>query len=374
MASPRCLGLIINPIAGLGGRVGLKGSDGLVVQQRARELGARPAAGERAAQALQVLAAVAGLELVTCPGEMGAEAALAAGLVPTVIGTIVPGHTTAEDTRRAAREMRERGVDLLLFAGGDGTARDVYDAVGLLLPVVGIPAGVKIHSAVFATGPRSAGELAALYLEGRVSRLREAEVMDIDEESFRRGVLAARLYGYLRVPQRSALLQGAKVGGGPTEPEVLSALARAVAERVEDDCLYILGPGTTTRAIAAALGLEKTLLGVDVLLGRRLLAADVGEARLLELVHERPARIIVTPIGGQGYLFGRGNQPISPAVIMAVGPGRLLVVSTPEKLQSLRGRPLLVDSGDAAVDRMLSGYVRVVTGYREETVYRVAPA
>ena len=374
MNSRRCLGLIINPVAGLGGRVGLKGSDGLEVQERARQRGAQPMAGARAVEALRVLAKVEGLEVLAYPGEMGAEAAMAAGLSPTVIGEILPGRTTAEDTRRAAREMREHGVDLLLFAGGDGTARDIYDAVGLELPALGIPAGVKMHSAVYAVSPHAAGELAALYLRRQVSRLHEAEVMDIDEEAFRQGVVAARLYGYLRVPYRGALLQGAKVGGGLSEPAALQAIAQAVLERMEEGCLYIVGPGTTTRAIAAALGVEKTLLGVDVYAGRQLLAADVDEARLLELVRMHPARIIVSPIGGQGYLFGRGNQPISPAVLAAVGPKNILVVSTPEKLQRLRSRPLLVDSGDRAVDRMLGGYVRVVTGYREETVYRVAPA
>ncbi len=365
------LGLIVNPIAGLGGRVGLKGSDGAEVQRRALELGARPAAGERAAAALAVLAALPGLEVVTYPGAMGAEAARAAGLEPRVIGTIGPGPTTAEDTRRAAREMRLLAVDLLLFAGGDGTARDIYEAVGAELPALGIPAGVKIHSAAYATSPRSAGELAALYLQGRVPRLREAEVMDIDEEAFRQGAVAARLYGYLRVPYRPQLVQGVKVGSRTAEPEALRGIARAVMERLVPGCRYIVGPGTTTRAILAEMGLEKTLLGVDVVADGRVVVRDAGEAQVLAAIQGRPARIIVTPIGGQGYLFGRGNQPISPRVLRQVGPENVIVVSTAEKLQGLGGRPFLVDSGDAEVDRLLAGYVRVITGYGEEAVYRV---
>jgi predicted polyphosphate/ATP-dependent NAD kinase len=367
-----CLGLIVNPVAGLGGRVGLKGSDGLEIQERARALGAQPAALERATEALRALAALPDLELLTYPGEMGAAAARMSGLAATVIGTIQAGRTTAADTRRAAQEMHDLPVELLLFAGGDGTARDIYNAVGLDLPVLGIPAGVKIHSAVYATSPRSAGELATLYLQGRVPRLREAEVVDIDEEAFRQGVVAARLYGYLRVPYRRQLVQGVKTASPAAEQETVRAIARAVVERMEAGCLYIVGPGTTTRAVAAALGLEKTLLGVDVIANGKVLAADAGEAQLLELVRGRRARIIVTPIGGQGYLFGRGNQPISPQVIQAVGPANVVVVSTPQKLQALRGRPLLVDSGDEAIDRLLSGYVRVVTGYNEETMYRVS--
>lgn len=366
------VGLIVNPLAGIGGRVGLKGSDGLEVQWRALALGALPVALDRTVVALRGVSAVPDLELIAYPGEMGADAARTCGLAPEVVGAIEAGRTTAEDTRRAAREMRQLGVDLLLFAGGDGTARDVYDAVGLDLPVLGIPAGVKIHSAVYATSPRSAGELAALYLQGRVSRLREAEVMDVDEEAFRQGVVAARLYGYLKVPFRSQLLQGAKVASCPSERATLRAIARAVVDRMEEGCLYIVGPGTTTRAIASELGLAKTLIGVDVVAGGKIVAADANEARLLELIGGRRARIVVTPIGGQGYLFGRGNQQISPRVIGEVGPQNVIVVSTPEKLQALAGRPLLVDSGDEAVDRLLCGYVRVITGYDEEAVYRVS--
>jgi predicted polyphosphate/ATP-dependent NAD kinase len=277
------------------------------------------------------------------------------------------------------------GVDLLLFAGGDGTARDVYEAVGLEQPALGIPAGVKIHSAVYATSPASAGELARLYLQGRVRSLREAEVMDIDEEAFRQGSLQARLYGYLRVPFRTSLVQSQKVPSSG-EAVALGAIAEDVADKMEPGVLYIIGPGTTTRAIAQELGLEKTLLGVDVVEAgpwsedrqrrtARLVATDANEAQLLALLEEhgdRGARIVVTPIGGQGYLFGRGNQQISPRVIERVGRQNIIVVSTADKLHALGAQPLLVDSGDRAVDEMLSGYIMVVTGYREQAVRRVA--
>jgi predicted polyphosphate/ATP-dependent NAD kinase len=368
------VGLIVNPVAGLGGRVGLKGSDGAAIQAQAMALGAMPQAHARAMQAVERLRSISALEIVTYPAEMGEEVARACQFVPRVIGSIRPGRTTPQDTQDAARMMKGMGVDLLLFAGGDGTARDIYAAIGRGQPVLGIPAGVKIHSAVYGTSPVGAGELARLFLEGRVSAFRESEVMDIDEEAFRQGVLSARLYGYLMVPHRTRFVQTLKVPNAG-EAASLASIAAEILDRMEDGVLYIVGPGTTTRAILKALGLEKTLLGVDAVLDRELLARDVNETGLLALLRERGegrARIIVTPIGGQGYLFGRGNQQISPSVIRRVGRENVLIVSTPDKLHALQGRALLVDSGDRTVDQMLCGYVRVVTGYNERAIHRVS--
>jgi predicted polyphosphate/ATP-dependent NAD kinase len=366
------LGLIVNPLAGIGGRVGLKGSDGSAVQRRALELGAVPEAASRTAQALEGLAPLReALELITYPGEMGEEVALACGWSPHVIGSITPGKTTAEDTRRAAMAMLEASVDLLLFAGGDGTARDIYGAVGENAPVLGIPAGVKIHSAVFGASPGNAGELALGFLQGRVRGLQPAEVMDIDEEAYRRGEMAARLHGYLRIPYRRQLLQGAKSASPPGEAASLDGIAAEVVGQMKAGWHTVLGPGTTTRAITDRLGLEKTLLGVDVVWDGGLVAADVNEAGLLALLKDGPAKIVVTPIGGQGYLFGRGNQQISWRVIELVGVRNVVTVSTPGKIHSLGGRPLWVDTGSRAVDESLRGYIKIFTGYREQIVYRV---
>lgn len=368
------MGLIVNPVAGLGGRVGLKGSDGAEIQKKALALGAEPQAQSRAIEALERLKGIEGLKMLTYPGEMGEEATRACSFEPEVIGSIQPGQTTARDTRHAASEMLRQGVDLLLFAGGDGTARDIYNAVGTNLPVLGIPAGVKIHSAVYATHPRSAGQLAALYLQGRVSGLREVEVMDIDEEAFRQNVLSVRLYGYLKIPYRSSLVQSQKIPSSG-EASALAAISEDIVTKMEVDVLYIIGPGTTTRAIAEEMGLDKTLLGVDVVLNGEMIARDASETQLLALLDEHgngKARILVTPIGGQGYLFGRGNQQISPQVIARVGRDGIVVVSIPAKLHALGSQPLLVDTGNRDVDEMLSGYLTVVTGYNERAVRKVA--
>jgi predicted polyphosphate/ATP-dependent NAD kinase len=367
----KTLGLIINPIAGLGGRVGLKGSDGAEIQEKALALGAVPQSLDRAIQALERIKSVETLEIITYSGEMGENAAKACGFRTTIVGSIKSGETSAEDTGNAAQDMSRLKVDLLLFAGGDGTARDIYNAVGTGLLALGIPAGVKIHSGVFATNPKGAGELAALYLQDRVTSLREAEVMDIDEEAFRQGVVTAKLYGYLKIPFRTSLVQSLKTASG-AEGASLNSIAHDIVENVEDDCLYIIGPGTTTRAITTELGLDKTLIGVDVVLNRELLASDVNESQLLAMLEGRRAKIIVTPIGGQGCILGRGNQQISPKVIEKVGQENIIVVSTREKLYALGQQPLWVDTGDPEVDRTLTGYTRVVTGYNERAVRKVS--
>ena len=366
------LGLIVNPVAGMGGRVGLKGSDGEDIIKRAVELGAVKLSPGRAVEVLRRIARIREhVEVITYPGEMGEDEAREAGLQPTVIGSIAHESTTREDTIEAARAMVNMGVDLILFAGGDGTARDLVEAVDGDIPVLGIPAGVKIHSGVFAINPVDAGELAVLYLEGGSVKLRELEVMDIDEEAFRDNRLSARLYGYLKVPYMEAMVQNTKSGSVTTDEFSLEGIAADIVEEMGTDVLYILGPGTTVRPVAKKLGLSKTLLGVDVILNSELVASDANEERLLELISGREARIIVTVIGGQGFVFGRGNQQISPQVIRSVGVENITIIATPAKLAALQGRPLLVDTGDPEVDEMLSGYAKVVTEYGRRVVYRV---
>ena len=369
---PPCLGLIVNPIAGLGGRSALKGSDDPELVRRALEQGAEPVAPLRAGEALRALAAAGGdVKLLAAPGEMGAHEARAHGFEPVVVGA-VDEITTAADTRRIAAELAAGGIDLLLFAGGDGTAVDVLAAVADRVPVLGIPAGVKMHSAVFAVTPRAAADVASRFVHGTSRRDAPAEVMDVDEEALRAGSVSARLHGYLRVPAEPARVQGGKARSSHGELHAQEAIAGSVADRIADGRLCLIGPGTTTGAIMRALGLEKTLLGVDAVQGRRLVAADADERTLLQLVSGDDALVVVTPIGGQGFVLGRGNQQLSPRVIERVGIENVLVVATETKLAALGGRPLLVDTGDEQLDDALSGYRRVVTGYGREVVYRVA--
>lgn len=370
--TPKRLGLIINPIAGLGGQAGLKGSDGADTVAVAHTLGIEPQAPRRTVEALETLLPLKGqFEIITCPKEMGEYEAREAGFDPLVIGRINSGKTSSQDTIQAAEAMLAAGVDLLTFAGGDGTARDIYSVVGTQIPVIGIPAGVKIHSGVYAVNPASAGKALLQFLQGKTKRLKEAEVMDIDEESFRQGRVVASLYGYMLIPEQNRYMQNTKAGSRPGSTD-LSGLGREIADRMEADTLYIIGPGTTTQAVMEQLGQPNTLLGVDVVLNRELLAADVNEKQLYELMEGKAAKIIITVIGGQGHILGRGNQQISPRAIKKAGLDNLTVIAAAEKLIALHPAPLLVDTGDPQLDQQLNGYIRVITGPSDSIIMRVS--
>ena len=376
------VGLVVNAVAGLGGRVGLKGTDGSDVVARALALGAEAMAPIRAAEALAALRSTwPGLHvlprLITGNGSLGHLASLAAGYPAVTVGGPVSEPTAGADTRRLAAALAAETVDLLLFVGGDGTARDVLEAVDHSVVTIGVPAGVKIQSAVFATSPAAAGQLAATYLASGARRDAEREVLDLDEQAYRRGEIAPRLHGYLRVPL-GRLMQARKAPSPRSDAVVMAAITADVVEGLVQGHLYVLGPGTTVRSVAKALGLPKTLAGVDVVriteVGPKLECPDAGAQQILDAVSAGSASIVVTPIGGQGFLFGRGNQPISPDIIRIAGRENILVLATPAKLAALGGRPLLVDTGDHGLDVDLAGHQTVVTGYHERMVVRVVPA
>lgn len=368
------LGLIVNPVAGMGGAVGLKGTDGADILREAQSRGARPTSQARASLALTQLAATtASFRLLTGPAEMGECSARAAGLTPEAVYELADGCSTAADTRATAAIMAARPVDLILFVGGDGTARDIFSSVGDRVPMVGVPAGVKMHSALFGTNPANAGRLAGLYLSRNpVARLREAEIMDLDEAAIRNDTMSARLYGYARSPFERHLVQNAKSGSRPGSEQDLDAAAHQLARGMRPNCLYILGPGTTTQRIASALKLHSTLLGVDAVLDGKMVGTDVDESTLLRLMSGRETRIVVGVLGGQGSLFGRGNQQISPRVIREAGLDHIMVFSSIEKLIALGNAPLRVDTGDLELDERLTGYIHVQTGNDHSVIHKVA--
>ncbi|MEM3626557.1 MAG: ATP-NAD kinase family protein [Candidatus Bathyarchaeia archaeon] len=367
----KTIGFIVNPIAGMGGAVGLKGTDGIAVLKRAVMLGAKPIAPEKAKTFLSELEPWKEMiNLIVGAGEMGENEALSCGFTCKVVGERKEV-TTARDTIKIAKRIKEAGVNLLVFCGGDGTARDILNAVDTKLPVLGVPTGVKMHSAVFAVEPKAAARIAMAFLFGQLS-LKEAEVMDVDEEAFRRGRVSAELYGYMLVPYEPHLIQGMKMASTATEDEMRNqaAIAIYVIENMGSNVVYIVGPGTTTRTILDLLDLKKTLLGVDLICNKKLIAKDANEKQIIEKISDKEARIIVTPIGGQGFIFGRGNQQISPTVIKRVGLDNIIVIATEGKLRNLKS--LRVDTGDPSLDDAFrSRPFKVITNYKVECIVQV---
>src|SRR4030066_46839 len=276
---------IVNPIAGMGGAVGLKGTDGAEILRQAFHLGAKPVAPLRAESFLSELhTAGFGIRLVVGAGSMGEYEAKASGFSHTILGE-QKKDTTAEDTKEIAAKMKDAGVDILVFCGGDGTARDILKEVDMKFPVLGVPTGVKMHSAVFAVNPRAAARVTARFLSDELP-LREAEVMDVDEKAFREGRLSAELYGYLLVPYEPHLIQENKLASPMTESDLRNqaAIAIYIIETMKPEVLFIVGPGTTTRTIADLMDAKKTLLGVDLICNKTLIASDVNEKKILAAI------------------------------------------------------------------------------------------
>lgn len=368
------LGLIINPYAGLGGSVGLKGSDGDAIRTEAIARGAEPRALARMERALQVIADFREQVEVFCfAGDMGETSARTSGFTVQVIGAALQQPSSAHDTCAAATALMQQNVDLILFAGGDGTARLIADVVGTSQPVLGVPSGVKMHSGVYANAPEAAGEILKQLLTGALVNIVERDVKDIDEDAFRNGQVRARFYGTLLVPEDSQFLQQVKNAG--TERDELAQLdvAQAMIEQLQADTLYLVGPGSTTHLFLQELGLEGSLLGVDVLLNNQLIATDVSAAQIVDQLdkHSGAVKMIITAIGGQGHILGRGNQQFTPAILRRIGKDNIHIIAARGKILALGGRPLLVDTNDPELDTAFCGYRPVITGYRETIMYPV---
>jgi len=353
------IGFLINPIAGMGGAVGLKGTDGKLGEATTR--GAVPQAKNRAKITLNALKNNKNLIFLTPSGEMGENALKETALEPVQVISYPENDSTARDTKIAAQRFLEEGVDLILFCGGDGTARDIFDVVGRNVPILGIPAGVKMYSGVFAVNPFIAAEIVAQF---EIQLLRDSEVMDVDEDAYRAGELKTRLYGIARVPSLAGKTQLSKqIYEDSNEERAKKEVARFIHEIMIPDVLYILGAGTTTESIAREIGLNKTLLGIDAIKNGKLVAGDLDEKTLWSLLEQgQEAKILVSPIGAQGFILGRGNQQISARIVKRVGIRNIIVVATPHKL---RETPLLyVDSGDPVLDKNFGYSIQVISGYR----------
>jgi predicted polyphosphate/ATP-dependent NAD kinase len=305
---------------------------------------------------------------------MGQKEAKDAGfpvkLLPMKIGTI----TTAQHTKTAVDLLAAANVDLIVFVGGDGTAKDIFDAMQgcRQTPVLGVPSGVKMYSGIFAVNPSDAVEVVLAYAHGQAETT-ELEIMDSDEKAIRNDVFAVKLHGFLQGPFLPFRIQGSKQVSPETDDEVENqkAIARFILEQVPNNATWILGPGTTVRRIAELLGMKKTVLGVDIYKGKKAIL-DVDEKKILKEVTDwENTWIVLSPIGHQGILLGRGNQQISPKILKHVAKEQIVVAATKSKLQNIDGNVLRVDMGDTETDRMLRGYIRVVTDYREWRLMQV---
>jgi predicted polyphosphate/ATP-dependent NAD kinase len=374
------IGFLINPIAGMGGRVGLKGTDGVAAEAVRR--GAEPTANMRALEALCKFKHLLdcapnppAIEWLTVTGSMGRDALQIAGFTAVEVVYAAPTEPSARDTRAAVEKFLAAGIDLVLFCGGDGTARDICAITGEATPVLGIPAGVKMYSGVFGVTPARIAEILMCYLAHEIG-LARVEIVDLDEDKYRRDEWAVRLYMSAQTPFEPTYLQSAKaLISGADEEAIKDDIADQLREDIEakPGTLFLLGPGSTVQAVGRALQIDKTLLGIDAVANGKVVGKDLAERQILDLLDRYPDRkLVLSPVGAQGFLLGRGNQPLSPAVIRRIGAANVIVVSTPAKLART---PLLrFDTGDATLDAdMISRkFFAVIIGYHRTRLVKVA--
>jgi len=369
------IGFIVNPIAGMGGKVGLKGTDNIIKEAIAR--GAEPVAPERATEFLQCLKrnmTKEPIQLLTCPRIMGQEEAVSTGFPFELLPMKTQKETTAQDTKTAVNLLAQAKADLIIFVGGDGTARDIYDSMPKKnqVPTIGVPAGVKMYSGIFAVNPLDAAEVILAFYRGE-AQITDLEIMDADEEAIRNDAFSVKLHGFLKGPFVPLRMQGSKQVSVENDDEVdnQKAIGKFILEQVPKNATWILGPGTTMKHVTDLLGVEKTLLGVDIYRNGKIIL-DADEKRIMkEIADWKNTWIIVSPIGRQGILFGRGNQQISPKILKHVDKDRIIIAATKTKLQNIQGNILRVDTGDAETDKKLKGYTKVVTDYHEWRLMQV---
>ena len=390
----RRIGIIVNPDAGLGGRLALKGSDGMAEIARAK--GAEDRAGPRMYEAFEHLFSIIELSLVPWnnvhwllpKGRMGdswiPEKMKINGKWTNIYDT--PNATTAEDTINVVNSMIEQNVEIILYAGGDGTTRDIIGALENIdsasTPILGIPAGVKMHSGSFAASPRAAAEAFAAWFSGDLL-IAQTEVMDLDETLYREGEWVVKMYAEAMSPGSPRWMQGSKQRiERVSEVEILESLGDHLRETIEDnpELLVIWGSGGTLRTLGESIGFTITVLGIDVTLGNENIGTDLDENQLINTINEHKDRFkdnariltLLSPMGGQGFLIGRGNLQLSPTVIRSIGIENILAIVTPAKLATLN--TLRIDTGDINLDQQFQEkkYMKALQGYRTTRLIRIS--
>jgi len=371
------IGFIVNPIAGMGGRVGLKGTDGVI--KKAVMLGAKPVAPKKAEEMLLEFCTIStnycDLEWITCGGDMGNNELEAVGIKnKKVIYSPSGKTTTADDTKNACKKLLEYPIDLLVLCGGDGTTRDIFNIIDRKIPLIGIPAGVKMHSGVFGINTLATAKMLHEFINERLT-IGDAEIMDLDEELYRKGIWKVRLFGVARgIVEPTYIQVGKTCFESVSDDEVKDELAEHINDELEkhSDWLYLFCAGGTIDYIAKKLNIQHTLLGIDAIYQKQLVEKDVNEEQILMLLKKYPkTKILISPIGAQGFILGRGNLQLSPAVINKIGMDNIIVVATPSKI--IHTPILRVDTGDKKLDHLFGqqGYLMVVIGYRLSRVVKL---
>ncbi len=372
------IGLIINPISGMGGSVGLKGTDGKHILQKALKLGAIPNALNRAREFLTELSSIRSkLKFITCPGDMGASVLDEMRFTYEIIEDKLFDNikdiqdTSAEHTIKAAKLLKNvKNIKLIVFLGGDGTARDIFQAIGMEFPCLGVPTGVKIYSSVFSVNPRNAATIVMQFLWDEIP-LKESEILDINEEKYRQGKLVSKLYGHLLIPYNPDFSQQSKINTPDSDLNNQERIAKRVLELLEDDVYYLLGPGTTIKTISDQLSQEKTILGIDLLLNRKIIAYDLNEEQIFNYIDGKRAKIITSLIGRQGFLFGRGNMQFTPRILKYITSKNVVIVATKFKLLSINHQLLRLDTRDPDLDKNMKGFYKVIVDYDEIKICKV---
>ena len=372
------IGFLINPIAGMGGRVGLKGTDGVL--EEAIKLGAKPTASKKAGETLREYSNKYSkkddVHWFTCQGDMGANELRKVGIknVEIIYNIDYNNSTSAEDTKKTCKKLLEKNVDLILFCGGDGTARDVFEIVENKIPILGIPSGVKMHSGVFGVNTNATAKMLHEFVNDRLT-IGDAEIMDLDEERYRKGEWNIRLFGIAKgIVEPTYVQVGKCCFESVSDDEIKDELTEHITDEMDRNCgfLFLFGSGGTIDHIAHKINLENTLLGIDAVYNKKIVGKDLNEDGILKLLKKFPkVKIVLSPIGAQGFILGRGNLQLSPHVIKKIGIDNIIVISTPSKLVST---PFIrVDTGDKKLDRLFveKEFIMVVIGYRMSRVVKI---
>jgi len=371
------IGFIVNPIAGMGGKVGLKGTDGVI--KKAIELGAKPNASKRAEEMLKEFLTKFSkkddIRWFTCKGDMGCSELKNAGIKEIeIIYEPSDKNTTSEDTKKTCKKFLEKNIDLLVFCGGDGTARDIFEIVDKNIPLLGIPSGVKMHSAVFGINTSATAKMLHEFIEGTLT-IGDAEIMDLDEERYRMGEWNIRLFCVAKgIVEPTYIQVGKSCFESVSDDAVKDEITEHIVDEIEQNknFLYLFGSGGTIDYIATKMDLDNTLLGIDAVYEKKLVGKDLNEEKILKLLKKyHKVKVILSPIGAQGFILGRGNLQLSPVVIKNIGLDNIIVISTPSKLAHT---PVIrVDTGDKKLDRMFAKleFMMVVIGYRFSRVVKI---